>query len=423
MKYLETPSTTTVIVFVRHKADCRYKDDRYSRRCGCRKSLYIYENGKPTFKSAKTSSWEKAEELAKAERELRNPVNIRLRQFTEQEAAKSAASKAAKAAKKASAITVAAALDRWLVGQKDLATGSLKAYTSFTRKVSRWATRRGIETLEEVTADMLDEWRGQWSDESEQPDDRLGPTAQSTFQGRLKRFFEWAADINLIESDPAAKLKYIKPSDKRTNVLSPAQFEELLAAIVPFTAAQAGECREFAAEFRALFLLQRWTGLRILDCLMLPRSGLVGNRLKLKTQKNGAAVDRILPDHAVAALQALDPNRTAFRAGYFLWSARCMKENLTPKWDEYIQSLNKFLTFVDEEGQPMRFHSHMLRDTFAVEMLLAGVSLEDVSRLLTHNSIRTTEDFYAHWVQARREQLEDKSVAAMRKMGATVGGL
>jgi integrase/recombinase XerD len=47
----------------------------------------------------------------------------------------------------------------------------------------------------------------------------------------------------------------------------------------------------------------------------------------------------------------------------------------------------------------------MLRDTYAVEMLLAGVSLEDVSRLPTHESIKTTEKYYAHWVKARREQV------------------
>jgi integrase len=55
-----------------------------------------------------------------------------------------------------------------------------------------------------------------------------------------------------------------------------------------------------------------------------------------------------------------------------------------------------------------------------LEMLLAGVSLEDVSRLLIHESIKTTEKYYARWVKARREQLEDKAVEAMRKQGATV---
>jgi site-specific recombinase XerD len=51
----------------------------------------------------------------------------------------------------------------------------------------------------------------------------------------------------------------------------------------------------------------------------------------------------------------------------------------------------------------------MLRDTFAVEMLQAGVSLEQVSILLGHSSVKITEKHYSPWVRARQEQLE-KSV-------------
>jgi len=47
----------------------------------------------------------------------------------------------------------------------------------------------------------------------------------------------------------------------------------------------------------------------------------------------------------------------------------------------------------------------MLRDTFAVEMLLAGVPLEQVSLLLGHKSAKITEKHYAPWVKARQEQL------------------
>ena len=47
----------------------------------------------------------------------------------------------------------------------------------------------------------------------------------------------------------------------------------------------------------------------------------------------------------------------------------------------------------------------MLRDTFAVEMLLAGVPLEQVSMLLGHKSVKITEKHYAPWVKARQEQL------------------
>jgi hypothetical protein len=59
----------------------------------------------------------------------------------------------------------------------------------------------------------------------------------------------------------------------------------------------------------------------------------------------------------------------------------------------------------------------MLRHTFAVEWLLDGFSLEDVSKLLTHKSIRVTEKYYAPWVRSRQEQLDQKVISAPRRMG------
>jgi integrase/recombinase XerD len=46
------------------------------------------------------------------------------------------------------------------------------------------------------------------------------------------------------------------------------------------------------------------------------------------------------------------------------------------------------------------------RDTFVVELLLAGVPIERVSVLLGHQSQKVTEKHYAPWVKSRQEQLE-----------------
>ena len=51
-------------------------------------------------------------------------------------------------------------------------------------------------------------------------------------------------------------------------------------------------------------------------------------------------------------------------------------------------------------------HAHRFRDTFAVELLLAGVPLERVSVLLGHSSLKITERHYAPWVRERQEQME-----------------
>ena len=51
-------------------------------------------------------------------------------------------------------------------------------------------------------------------------------------------------------------------------------------------------------------------------------------------------------------------------------------------------------------------HAHRFRDTFAVELLIAGTPIERVSILLTHSSVKITEKHYSPWVRARQEQAE-----------------
>ena len=52
-------------------------------------------------------------------------------------------------------------------------------------------------------------------------------------------------------------------------------------------------------------------------------------------------------------------------------------------------------------------HAHRFRDTFAAELLLAGVPLERVSILLGHQSVKITEKYYAAWTDSRQRQIED----------------
>jgi hypothetical protein len=93
------PTTLTISVFTRHNADCTKKDARDCKTCKCRKHLYICEDGKVRFMSARTRSWDKARKLAIEKLDKRGPVKIRLREIEAQEAAKLTALAASEAAK------------------------------------------------------------------------------------------------------------------------------------------------------------------------------------------------------------------------------------------------------------------------------------------------------------------------------------
>lgn len=407
MTDVESIASFTITVFTRHSAECPKADNPQWKRCNCRKSLYIREDGKTRYVTAKTRSWEEAERFAQRERDKRDPVKVELQKIAETKAAKLK--------------PIGDALDQWLAGMKSPGETSIEAYRSTTRKIRRWAERMGVVNVRDVTPAMLDKWRGAWDTPSEQ----IARTTQAALLTRIKAFFRWATAMEYTPRNPALMLKAITPNESQTWPLTPKQFEELLAATRKLDADARYKSAQVGQHLRALFQVQRWTGLRVGDVLALPKSALQGNRLTATIQKKrnrkplAARVDCILPDHVVQALASL-PTRKEEHPDYFFWSRGCSQLVNTNKWLRKIDRLNDYLDFKDEAGRPMHFRSHMLRDTFAVEMLLAGVPLEKVSKLLTHESVTITEKYYAKWTASRMQQLEDEAVAAMRRMGVKV---
>ena len=421
MAIAEPITSTTISVFTRHSEKCPRRDEPQWRRCKCRKSLYIREGGKTAYVSAKTRSWEEAERYAQSERDKRDPVQMKLQKIAEVEAEKKAAEEAAKPP----VVPLKNALEQWLDGMKSPSDTSVNAYRSTTRGILRWAEREGIVNVSDVTPSALDKWRASWAPGAADNTNKLALTTQVALLTRVKAFFKWATGMNFIERNPTLILKAITPDDSATQPLTPKQFDQLLAATYKLDKAARKESARVGQFLRAIFLVQRWTGLRIGDVLILPKAMLQGNKLtavirkKRNRKPDKCTIVRVLPDHVVKALNEL-PLRKEEHPDYFFWSRSCSETVNTNKWLRKVNRLNDYLSFKDEAGAPMDFRSHMLRDTYAVEMLLAGVPLEKVSALLTHESVAMTERYYAKWTKARKEQLEGESIAAMRKMGAKV---
>ena len=117
-------------------------------------------------------------------------------------------------------------------------------------------------------------------------------------------------------------------------------------------------------------------------------------------QKTGTPVWVPVPKSVSKALEAY-PSRND---KYFFWSGVGKRTSAVNVWQETFQG-------VFEKAKVPNGHIHRFRHTFAVALLQKGVSIEIVSVLLAHSSIRVTERQYAPWVKARQEQLE----AAVRK--------
>jgi integrase/recombinase XerD len=132
---------------------------------------------------------------------------------------------------------------------------------------------------------------------------------------------------------------------------------------------------------------------------MLTTDRLDGKRLFLYTQKTGVPVYTVLPDSVLQALEAT-PRVTDTR---YFWSGNSKRETAVCDCQMKLKKVFDLAEISKAGGNAI---SHRFRDTFAVELLLAGVPLERVSILLGHGSVRVTEKHYNPWVRSRQEQLE-----------------
>jgi integrase len=84
---------------------------------------------------------------------------------------------------------------------------------------------------------------------------------------------------------------------------------------------------------------------------------------------------------------------------YFFWTGESKPKGAVGDWQPSLRKMFRASGVTDG-------HAHRFRDTFAVELLLAGVPLERVSMLLGHKSVKVTEKHYTPWVRSRQERLE-----------------
>ena len=212
---------------------------------------------------------------------------------------------------------------------------------------------------------------------------------------RLRSFFRFVQESGWLTTNPAAKLKNPKVSQQPTMPFSREGMVEILAACdrYPDSYRRTGEAN--AKRLRALVLLFRYSGLRIRDTVTLPSDRINGNKLFLYIAKTGVPVWCPLPDVVIQALEVCP--RTCER--YFFWTGESKGKSAVGDWQRSLRKLFRLASI--ENG-----HAHRFRDTFVVELLLAGVPLERVSVLLGHSSMKVTEKHYSPWVRSRQEQLE-----------------
>ena len=383
-----------MILYKRHKQDCRYragngKDRNQAHRCKCSVWVEWNANGKQNRHPLRdaagqpTSSWSEADKLAGHNTETTgNP---------------------AVAPKGADAVTLEKAIKLFLESKQgeDLSHNTIVKHKLTLNRLQEYCDGEGISLLADVTLPVLTSWRAGWTYKA--------PIAKRNNQERVRAFFRFCLDGELISKNPAVKLSKIQVKDNEAvnaNPLEPEQYETLVKTVdlVPeITAAQ-------TVRVKVLMQLQRWSGLALVDAVCLSKDELVqagaGYRVATDRRKTGTHISNVIPAWLGKELLTVKNGNPE----YFFWTGTSTPKSAVSYFDKLYRKVFEKAK-IPTDGKL----SHRFRHTFAVELLKAEVDIRKVSKALGHSSVTITEKYYAKWNKAQQDLLDADLTGAWGK--------
>src|ERR1022692_1583107 len=342
-----------IALFRRHQASCKLTS-RKKRNCRCPIWAEGTVHGQKIRRSLDLRDWEAANRLVR-EWEIYTPAN---------------------------SVSVAEACKRFIADAKarHLREGSILKYGQAVKSLNPLADKM----MRQVSVDDVRSLRECWK--------ISGLTMQKRLE-TIKAFFKFCVASGWIEKNPAESVKAPVVTQKPTMPFTDEEIRNILEALeTKYLEAHPFSSDLMKRKIRAFILVMLYSGIRISDCVFLRKDRVKDGKLFIRTHKTNVPVWVPLPPEAVEGLGDCGP-------GDFYFSTGAGKvKTWTTEWEERLKKV-----FV-LAGMPYA-HSHMLRDTFSVRLLVKGVPLETVAALLG-NTVNVCEKHYAPWVQARKDEME-----------------
>lgn len=273
---------------------------------------------------------------------------------------------------------------RYLEGERARSVHTVRAYLSDVGSLLEHAAHEGVGALGEIELGTLRRWLGSQS---------VAGASRSTLARRsatARSFMAWALREELIETDPALRLKAPKKEGSLPGVLQQQQLVRLLTDLN--VAAQDGA--PMALRDRAMVELLYATGIRVGELVGLDIDDLDPDRRTLRVLGKGNK-ERTVPYGLPAALAVDDWLRrgrgkitTAVSGPALFLGVRGRRVD-----QRQVRSVVKGL--FEALGDTAATGPHALRHSAATHLLDGGADLRAVQEILGHNSLATTQ-IYTH---------------------------
>jgi integrase/recombinase XerD len=336
-------------LYRRHLAACKLKG-RKKKNCSCPIWAEGILRGRKIRQSLDLRNWEAANLLMR-EWEIHAPENT---------------------------MKLADATDRFIADAKSrLRPPSILKYEQSIKALKE---SLGNKMLRNVTVDDVRTVRESWS---------IAPITMKKRLETVKAFFKFCVASGWLEKSPAGAIKAPEYDPKPTLPFSSEEIKRIFAALEEkYLEAHPFSNEVTKRKIKAFILVMLYSGIRISDCVFLKRDRIKDGKLFLYTHKTRVPVWVPLPPETLTALEECGDGEFYFSTG------RGTVKTWTTEWEERLKKV--FVLAALPEG-----HSHQLRDTFSVRLLLKGVPMETVATLLG-NTLKVVETHYAPWVEARQ---------------------
>lgn len=241
----------------------------------------------------------------------------------------------------------------------------------------------------------------------------MSSSSKNKIYKQLAGAFKKARSLNMIKIDPVLEVTYVKVEHKEIEVFTYFEIRKIIGKLtLPKTP-------KYFKKYYPLIMLAITTGMRDGEILGLKTKYLELNKSQLKVRNSLQDIENILTD--------CEPKTTASKRTLPLlhevvellrWQLSQRKVisidgddyvfqtfKGTPIWPKNLNRVwHKILEFCDVPYK----NFHVLRHTYATELLATGVPLLEVSRKLGHSKASYTLDIYGHAIPGYTKEYADK---------------
>jgi len=214
----------SVSVYTRHKNNCSKNSEPYWKRCNCMKYLYVYCDGRSRQISAKTRSWEKAEQTAQKIRASFDPAS----QLQQQLEAKSEAAR----------MELIVAINEFAkeMARLNREDATRAKYRLTLSRLQAWCRIQAlpIHLLSQLDVPTVRRWINSWEG---------APTTRHNQHQRVITFFNFCIEQGWIKENPAKKIRKVQPEQEETLPFTPEQYDALLEATYDYDSRRKGTNR------------------------------------------------------------------------------------------------------------------------------------------------------------------------------------